>query len=363
MKGLKKFYNYFFYCGIERDEYNAIKKDAYISNFVIWRILHFLMAISFGILFSISLVNNLLNQNCIFYLIAFLYSLIVIILFFFLKKDSLIAQFLIYLSISMLFIFGCLIAMNKPEIPATTFIVFLLITPMFMIDKPFFMAIELSAASTLFLTWMHFVKNHEIWLIDFVNVLSFTIIGIFLNIIANAVRIKEFVLTRKINIQKDTDDMTGLKNKGALTRSINRFLVDPSTSKGLMFMLDIDRFKIINDSYGHDIGDSVISQLGSFLGNKFPKNEIVGRFGGDEFIVFVRNTDDKETALKLADEIVTGASENVKMPDENEKVSISIGIAIYNGIEKNYSELFKKADLALYKAKADQKKRFYIYSD
>ena len=361
MRALKKLCNYFFYCGIEREEYNAVKKDAYVSNFVIWRILHFLMAVTFAVLFAISLFNNLLRQNCFFYLIAFLYSAVAISFFFLLEKDSLLAQFLIYLSISLLFIFGCLISSNKTEIPATTFIVFLLITPMFMIDKPFFMAIELCAASALFLIWMHFIKPYEVWRIDLVNVLTFTIIGIFLNI--NAVRIREFILTREINIQKDTDDMTGLKNKGALTRAINNFLADPETEKGIMFMLDIDRFKTINDTYGHDIGDSVISQLGKFLDSKFPDTEIVGRFGGDEFIVFVKNTDDNEAALKLADEIVTGASENVKMPIENEKVSTSIGIAIYNGIEKNYSELFKKADLALYKAKADRKKRFYIYSE
>lgn len=361
MRALKKLCNYFFYCGIERDEYNAIKKDAYVSNFVIWRILHFLMAISFGVLFGISLFNDMLRQNCFIYLLAFLYSAVAISFFFSLKKDSLLAQFLIYLSISLLFIFGCFISLNKPQIPATTFIVFLLITPMFMIDKPFFMAIELCAASALFLTWMYFKKPYDIWTIDLVNVLTFTIIGVFLNIIANSVRIREFVLTRKINIQNDTDDMTGLKNKGALTKAINKFLADPSTDKGIMFMLDIDRFKAINDTYGHDIGDSVIQQLGSFLAGKCIDKEILGRFGGDEFILFIKNTDDVAAASNLAAEIIKGASETVTLPKEDEKISISIGIAVYNGVEKYYSEIFKKADIALYKSKADPNKRFYIY--
>lgn len=363
MKGLKKLCNYFLYCGIEKDEYNAVKKDAYISNFMVWRILHLLMVTAFAGLFITSLFSSLLRINTLFYLIAFFYSVIVSILFFVLRRDSIIPQFIIYLSITMLFVFGGFIAQNNPLMSATTFVVFLLITPMFMIDKPFYMTIELCTASTVFLIWMYHIKSYAIWRIDLVNVITYTLAGLFLNLIANAIRIREFVLTRKINIQKDTDEMTGLKNKGALTRKINEYLADDTTDKGIMFMLDIDHFKTINDTYGHDTGDSVISQLGSFLGRKFRENEIVGRFGGDEFIVFVKNTDDKETALKLADEIVTGASENVRMPAENEKISTSIGIAIYNGIEKNYSELFKKADLALYKAKADSKKRFYIYSD
>ncbi len=363
MSGLKKLHNYFFYCGIEKEEYNAIKKDAYISNFVIWRILHFLIAAVFGTLFFISLCNDLLRGNSFFYLLSFIYSAIAISFFFYLKEDSIVAQLLIYLSISLLFLFACLISQNNPTLPATTFIVFLLITPLFMIDKPVFMTIELCAVSAIFLFWMYKIKSYEIWRIDVVNVLTFTVVGVFLNIIANAVRIREFVLTREINIQKDTDEMTGLKNKGALTREINEFLADSSKTKGLMFMLDVDRFKAINDTYGHDIGDSVIIQIGNFLGNKFQKDEIVGRFGGDEFIIFIKNTDDKNTALQIADEIVKGASEKVALPVAEEKISTSIGVAIYTGIENNYSDLFKKSDLALYKSKADKDKRFYIYGD
>ena len=96
----------------------------------------------------------------------------------------------------------------------------------------------------------------------------FTVIGIFLNVIANSIRIREFVLTRKINAQKDTDELTNLKNKGALTREINQFLADESADRGILFILDIDQFKTINDTYGHDTGDDVIRQVGRCLGGK-----------------------------------------------------------------------------------------------
>lgn len=361
MRKLRKLCNYFFYCGIEREEYKRVKKDAYVSNFIIWRILHFLMAAAFGSLFLASIFNGMLRKNQIFYLISFIYSASTIILFFILKKDSLIAQFLIYLSISLLFVFACFIAQNNSDIPATTFIVFLVITPMFMIDKPFFMAIELCAASCMFLFWMHCIKSYDVWIVDVVNAVPFTIIGIFLNIIANSVRIREFVLTRKINIQKDTDELTGLKNKGALTRSINEFLASETSSKGIIFMMDVDRFKSINDNYGHDIGDEVICQLGNFLARKFTGDEILGRFGGDEFIIFIKDTDDINSAKNIADEIINGVSENVTLPDSAERVSVSIGAAVYKGLEKNYSEIFKKADVALYRSKADADNRFYVY--
>ena len=146
-----------------------------------------------------------------------------------------------------------------------------------------------------------------------------------------------------------------------MTREINEFLEDSATEKGLLFVLDVDRFKSINDIYGHNVGDDVITQLGAFLGRSFANHEIVGRFGGDEFIVFIKNTNDLDSARKTAEDLVEGVSKSVLLPDSKEGVSISIGIAAYNGHENDYSELFNKADIAMYKAKADPENRFYIY--
>ena len=361
MKALKTIRNYIFYCGIEKDEYEAIKKDAYKSNFKLWRTLHIFMAVVFGFLYFTSLMNNLLRANSIFYLSAFIYSAVSIVFFYVLKNDSVLAQFLIYLSISLLFLFGCLITQNKPATPATTFIALLLITPMFMIDKPIFMTIELCAASSVFVVWMHGVKPYSVWEYDLVNVVIYTVVGIFLNVIANSIRIREFVLTRKIRIQKDTDELTGLKNKAALTREINEFLANNTTGKGIMLLLDVDHFKSINDTYGHDVGDRVITQLGQYLGSRCTDDEVAGRFGGDEFIVFIKNSDSPDTAAKVAQDIVRGASESVNLPDIDQRIELSVGIAIYHGKAKNYSEIFKRADTALYKAKADTENRYCIY--
>ena len=358
---LKTVRNYFFYCGIEKDEYNALKKDAYVSNFKVWRLLHILMSAVFLFLFIGSLCFDIMKANSLFYLLGLIYSAIVTFYFFVAKKDSLIAQFVIYLSISLLLLISCFITQNKPDIPAATFISLLLITPMFMIDKPFFMTIELCVASTIFLIWMYNVKPYDVWQIDLLNVIVFTAVGVFLHIIANAIRIKEFVLTREIIIQKDIDELTGIKNKGALTREINNILADDTIDKAIMFLLDVDKFKSINDTFGHDIGDRVIQQIGSFLGEKFTDHGIAGRFGGDEFIVFIKDTNDPAVAENIAGDIIKGVSERVTLPDKDRKVSTSIGIASYSGSEKNYSDILKKADIALYRSKADPENRFCIY--
>ena len=91
MKGLKIICDYFLYCGIGKDEYNAVRKDAYVSNFILWRTLHVLMVVAFGFLFVSSLLNDLFKINRAFYLFAFVYSAIALCFFFILKKDSLIS--------------------------------------------------------------------------------------------------------------------------------------------------------------------------------------------------------------------------------------------------------------------------------
>ena len=364
VKALHVIRNYILYCGIEKDAYNAIKKDAYVSNFKVWRVLHCLMTFVFALLFVGSLSVDIMEKNKWFYLLMFIYEAVVTCLFLFiLRKDSLVAQLIIYCSISMLFLFGAMITQNQPDTPATTFIVMLLITPMFMIDKPYFIAIELGSASAVFLIWMHGVKLYDIWRVDAVNVITYTFVGFFLHMIANSVRIKEFVLSREIRIQKDTDDLTGLMNKGAVTREINDFLADESKNKGLMFLLDIDRFKSINDTYGHDVGDNVIRDFGAILHDMFTQGEIVGRFGGDEFIVFIKDTDDVTTAENTARRIITDAAEKIQLPNSKWDFSVSVGIAAYHGAEKNYSEIFKKADIAMYKAKAKRVAQFSFYRE
>ena len=361
MKFLKLLKNYLCYCGIEKEDYKPLKRDMYISNFKIWRFLHCLMTAVFGFLFINSLFSELLVINRLFYMISFIYSIFITTLFFIIRKDSFIAQLLIYLSISVLLLIGALITQNQPNYPSTTFMVMLIITPMFMIDKPFFMGIVIAIASIVFGVWMYYVKPYEIWQADLVNVIIFEVVGFLIHIVSNSIRIKEFVLTRTIRIQKDTDELTGLKNKAALTKDINDFLLDKSRNQGIMFLLDIDHFKSINDTYGHDVGDNVIRQFGEFLGDYFRNDEIVGRFGGDEFIFFIKDTNSADIANKIANDIVSGAAERVTLPDKEKKISASIGIALYRGIEENYSEIFKKADMALYEIKSHRKCNYQIY--
>ena len=198
-------------------------------------------------------------------------------------------------------------------------------------------------ASTGFLVWMHFIKAPAAWEVGLLNTIVFTMTGILLHIVAVHVCIKEFALIRKINIQKDTDEMTGLMNKSALTHAIHEYLAKPTSEHGIIFLLDTDHFKSINDTYGHDAGDIVIRRLGLFLPERIHSSEIAGRWGGDEFITFLKDTNDLDYAGGLALKLAREAAQKVDMPEGAGEISISAGIALYQGKVKNYSELFKKS--------------------
>ncbi|GAB6046053.1 hypothetical protein JCM11957_16520 [Caminibacter profundus] len=114
--------------------------------------------------------------------------------------------------------------------------------------------------------------------------------------------------------------------------------------KGSILFFDVDFFKKVNDNYGHEFGDFVLSEIGKTLKNIFRKSDIVGRWGGEEFIVVLPETsfeDAKKVAKKLRKTI-----ENYDF--KGKKFTISVGVSEYNG---NLEESLKKADIALYQAK------------
>ncbi len=350
MSVLRTIRNYFFYCGIEKDEYDALKKDAYVSNYRVWRILHFVMSFGFAVMFVSSLLTDLTRINRWLYLSLFFYSIAANCLFYVLKKDSIFAQFLIYVSICVLFLFGCAITRNHPDMPAVSFVVFLLITPMFMIDKPYYMTLVLFIASGVFLAWMRGVKPPEVWRTDCGNVIAFMFVGIFLHIIANAIRIREFVLTRTINIQKDTDELTGLKNKSALTREINAYLADGSNNRGTMFLLDIDRFKDINDTYGHAEGDRALRIISDALRNATQRYNFplfLGRYGGDEFIIIMHPGSEKDIE-NLPAEIRAQIELGSNLQKIPYNISVGIGFDELRAGGDTFQQCQQRADHKLY---------------
>lgn len=157
------------------------------------------------------------------------------------------------------------------------------------------------------------------------------------------------------------DALTGILNKMASSESISDYLKESESDQmHALLMIDCDNFKRVNDNYGHAAGDEVIKYFASVLKRTFRDSDIKGRFGGDEFVVFMKNTTKDATALRA-----TQLNEAIRKPyikDGKEiNISCSIGISYYPKDGTNFETLFEAADEALYKAKSIGKDRFSEY--
>ncbi len=159
----------------------------------------------------------------------------------------------------------------------------------------------------------------------------------------------------------ETDQMTGMLNRTATETRINEILKNRQNDYdgGVIFVVDFDNFKNINDTFGHLTGDAYLYEAASVIKSKFRKNDIVGRIGGDEFVVYIDNVSDLDAIKIKAEEILVGI-QSISLPGL-ESTNCSIGIYLINEKDKEYHEIFKRADCALYHAKHRGKNRYVFY--
>ena len=157
-----------------------------------------------------------------------------------------------------------------------------------------------------------------------------------------------------------TDLYTGLYNKVTTEKLIGEEI---RKGAGILFLLDIDDFKSVNDRFGHEAGDCVLKYFSDLLLNIFRKDDIVGRVGGDEFMIYIKDSADISIAEDKASEILKGLRTGVDYENIRIIVSTSIGIVVI--VEENYSfsEAYNHADSALYEAKFNGKNSFVIFGN
>ncbi len=161
------------------------------------------------------------------------------------------------------------------------------------------------------------------------------------------------------------DTLTGLPNRRLLMDRVGHALVQArryGRPLALMF-LDLDHFKEINDTLGHDVGDALLKEVAGRLGAAVRSGDTVARQGGDEFVILLSEINAVEDAIQVADKLLAGLRDPVTLPGHVLQVSGSIGIAIYaaqGDARPDAQDLMKKADMAMYAAKQAGRNRYCL---
>ncbi|MFD2660579.1 bifunctional diguanylate cyclase/phosphodiesterase [Paenibacillus thailandensis] len=155
------------------------------------------------------------------------------------------------------------------------------------------------------------------------------------------------------------DTITGLPNRNEMNRFFNTYAENESV--GVLF-LDLDQFKAINDTLGHNVGDLLVQEVGKRLGRFVRSDQQAFRIGGDEFLFIVKRCD-QERAVQLAKDILQTLKEVFRIDGNDLHITGSIGISIGTILKSDSSILLKTADTAMYKAKKLGKNQFCVYTD
>lgn len=160
------------------------------------------------------------------------------------------------------------------------------------------------------------------------------------------------------------DALTGLYNKAAALKRVEAYLSDcRQRDISAMMVLDVDDFKLINDTFGHMFGDAVLMEISTAVAGLFRGQDTVARIGGDEFLIFMPNVSREEVAKQRAMDIIQALQRLTEENPNHINFSCSIGLAFAAGSQMNFQKLFGHADRALYRAKAAGKNQYMCYRE
>ena len=161
------------------------------------------------------------------------------------------------------------------------------------------------------------------------------------------------------------DGLTGLPNRSLFSKLLDQSVLQARRHKRLLavLFLDLDRFKHINDTLGHDAGDDLLKEVASRLKGCLRESDTVARLGGDEFVVLLPEIDDEKYVNTVAQKMLFAIAKPFTLIGQEFRVTVSIGISLYPRDGEDEETLKKHADVAMYHAKEEGKNNFQFYSE
>ena len=219
--------------------------------------------------------------------------------------------------------------------------------------------LQILSFAGLYITW---ISRPEI-AVDGTRLLFsgiFLVIGLITFYTLNRTRASMILGKEETRKASETDLLTGLMARMAAQKEIEEHL--ETDDHGVLMLLDLDRFKSVNDRLGHQMGDKVLVDVAADLKKLFRNSDILSRLGGDEFVVYLKSVPEKDWALQRASQVVKEIRRWVGEGTVNIQVTASVGIVMTDTVPRHYDDLYRAADIAMYTAKTQGGNRALFYS-
>lgn len=349
---MKKIFNYLLYGKHDKKTFYNIKSIINNNNYkrlILFCFICFFVN-AFFLFLSSFLKNEILTDGAHIYLIMIVLSLgYLIALSLFNNKSKKYITFFFYIFVLInLYCYETLDINYNLNSTISLICIVYMISSIMLLDIPF----RYSIITLIFTIWLCLdtinLKNSVYAFLDCVNCIICYIISACFSYYYFNERLENTKILKKVIKQRDTDYLTGIGNRIFFEKKISNFFKYNLIKSCVIFFVDIDNLKFINDTYGHDKGDSAIKKVAKIITKCFRSNDWISRIGGDEFAIFIPNNleqqkiDEKLTLLRERTNQIT--------IDENVRITCSIGVSISEEGDTCES-LLKKADANMYKNK------------
>lgn len=335
--------------------------------------LWFLIIAAIYLFFSWQNMNGLSAVNAPFFLGFLIYEIVfMLVLIRFRRLSHRVMLLFTYVNLFGLLLFGIVCSAAQPYMAATMYLVILVIVALSYIDKLLRMGAALLLGCTAFLIVSYQTKPGTIMNQDIFNVIVVLLLSMVFHYLFQRARMREFItfqestrMQHELEIKSSFDALTSLLNRGRFFSMAGEALRQDHTDTIVMALMDLDKFKEVNDTLGHQMGDKVIQEAGRAILNSlsidygekwsFPARAVkeqknfAGRLGGDEFVVLIRDLGSEEEITRLFEGVLRRLNEAEL--EGLKGIHASIGVTRIAPSERDVDSAYTRADAALYRSK------------
>lgn len=345
---MKKFLSkkYLYTSGLEKEQYDAIKPAIYEDNQTKLQTFSFLGAVFFSMMFWITFISSVMENNRTIYILGVLFSMIIYLVAKFSNKAKPLITLDVYLFMALLFWIGLeLSIVTTPNERTVTFIAIMLLGPIVFNDRPIRMIGCIGLFTVIFMIAVVQVKTGSVLESDLVNVFIYSILSMVASTYMTIVKCERHFVEQEVKRLSRTDVLTGLYNRNAFTEHTDGYHGNKMPENLTVIYFDVNDLKGANDNLGHDAGDELIRAAANCIRETFGEVGNCYRTGGDEFIVITQAVEKEVSQLCQLFEEKTEKWTGRKV----KKLRVSYGSASVNEFpEADFAALQKVADERLY---------------